>query len=199
MKRCITVLSILLGLAGRCFAAGDAQSVLRRTAEYVRSLGSYGAAFELTSDDYVATGSYSVAGDAYRIILYNAEVYSDGKVRYEVDNLRREITVDAVDTTSRNILDNPTRCFDFVGSDYVSEIASRDGDAVTLHLRSSDPDVEGDIYLTVSETSGRPSMIVYTLYDDRITVRITSLSHTDTPLERFDRSAYRNYEMIDFR
>lgn len=199
MKRCIALFSILFSLAGHCADAGDARSVLRRTADYVKALGSYEASFELTSGDYSSAGRYTVAGDAYHIVVGQAEVYSDGKVRYEVDNSRKEITVDEVDAASRNILDNPTRCFDFAGTDYESVIESRDGGAVTLLLRPSDSDAESTVRLTVDEATGRPVRIVYTLYDERITVRILTLSQTGKAVKRFDRTAYRGYETVDFR
>ena len=155
--------------------------------------------FVLTSGDYASSGRYAVSGDVYYIAVDNAEVYSDGKTRYEVNHARKEVSVDDMDAASRNILDNPTRCFDFVGTDYRSEVASRDGDEVTLHLRAVDPEIEGDIYLTVSESTGRPSSVAYSLYDDRVTVRITDIYGSAETVRRFDRSTCRDYEMIDFR
>lgn len=199
MKRLILVLFALLAAAGSCRADDAAQAVLRRTADYVKKLGRYGVSFVLTSGDYLSSGRYAVEGDVYYIEVDNAEVYSDGKTRFEVNHSRKEVSVDDMDTSSRNILDNPTRCFDFVGTDYRSEVESRDGDAVTLHLRAVDPEVEGDIRLTVSESTGRPSSITYTLYDDSVTVRITDIFSSSERVKRFDRSAYRDYEMIDFR
>ena len=199
MKRSILVLFALLAAAGSCRADDAAQAVLRRTADYVKKLGRYGVSFVLTSVDYSSSGRYAVEGDVYYIEVDNAEVYSDGKTRFEVNHSRKEVSVDDMDTSSRNILDNPTRCFDFVGTDYRSEVESRDGDAVTLHLRAVDPEVEGDIRLTVSESTGRPSSITYTLYDDSVTVRITDIFSSSERVKRFDRSAYRDYEMIDFR
>ena len=199
MKRSILVLFALLAAAGSCRADDAAQAVLRRTADYVKKLGRYGVSFVLTSGDYSSSGRYAVEGDVYYIEVDNAEVYSDGKARYEVNHSRKEVSVDDMDTSSRNILDNPTRCFDFVGTDYRSEVESRDGDAVTLRLRAVDPEVEGDIRLTVSESTGRPLSITYTLYDDSVTVRITDIFSSSERVKRFDRSAYRDYEMIDFR
>ena len=55
--------------------------------------------------------SYAVEGEGYYLVLGDAEVYCDGAVRYEVDNRRREVTIDVVDTDSRNILNNPASCF----------------------------------------------------------------------------------------
>lgn len=199
MKRSIITLFALLATIGSCRADDDAQAILRRTADYVKRLGDYGVSFVLTSGDYASSGRYAVSGDVYYIAVDNAEVYSDGKTRYEVNHARKEVSVDDMDTASRNILDNPTRCFDFVGTDYRSEVASRDGDEVTLHLRAVDPEIEGDIYLTVSESTGRPSSVAYWLYDDRVTVRITDIYGSAEAVRRFDRSTCRDYEMIDFR
>ena len=85
------------------------------------------------------------------------------------------MNVDSVEGASRNILDNPTRCFDFVGTDYDAGVSSRTASETTLHLRSRDASVEGDIYLTVETATGRPRHITYELYDDRIEVAVESL------------------------
>ena len=116
MKRSIIILFALLAAIGSCRAADDAQAILRRTADYVKKLGDYGVSFVLTSGDYASSGRYAVSGDVYYIAVDNAEVYSDGKTRYEVNHARKEVSVDDMDAASRNILDNPTRCFDFVGT-----------------------------------------------------------------------------------
>lgn len=190
--------AVLLPLAASS-ADDEAQALLRRTAGYIGSLGRYAAEFDITAGEYFSKGSYTVDGDSYYIAVDRAEVYSDGKTRYEVDNDRREVNVDGVDTSSRNILDNPTRCFDFVGTDYDAEVSSRTEDSATLHLHSRDEAVEGDIYLTVETASGRPLEIVYVLYDDRIEVAITRLSSVSERVKRYDRKAYADYETIDFR
>lgn len=180
--------------------AGDGvQALLRRTADYVAKLGRYTAQFEITAGEYSSAGSYTVDGDAYYIVVDGAEVYSDGKTRYEVDNGRREVNVDGVDVSSRNILDNPTRCFDFVGTDYDAEVSSEEGDEATLRLRSRDESVEGEIYLTVETSTGRPRHIAYVLYDDRIDVAVTHLAPASEAVKRYDRKAYSDYETIDFR
>ena len=180
--------------------AGDGvQALLRRTADYVAKLGRYTARFEITAGEYSSAGSYTVDGDAYYIEVEGAEVYSDGKTRYEVDNGRREVNVDGVDVSSRNILDNPTRCFDFVGTEYDAAVSSEEGDETTLCLRSRDESVEGEIYLTVETATGCPRHIAYVLYDDRIEVAVTHLAPASGAVKRYDRKAYSGYETIDFR
>ena len=91
----------------------------------------YGVKFGVVSGDYEARGSYVVEGDSYYLVLGDAEVFADGAVRREVDNRRREVTVTEVDTASRNILNNPVRAFDFLGSEYTPSLVSEaDGRAV---------------------------------------------------------------------
>lgn len=190
--------ALMLPLAAAA-ADDEAQTLLRCTADYISSLGRYTARFGITAGDYASQGSYTVDGDAYHIEVDGAEVYCDGKTRREVDNERREVNVDAVDGASRNILDNPTRCFDFVGTDYEAEVSSRTASETTLHLRSRDASVEGDIYLTVETATGRPRHITYELYDDRIEVAVESLEPSREAVRRYDAKRYSDYETIDFR
>ena len=182
-------------------AAADEQSktVLQRVAHYVEALGAYDAKFKVEAGDYKAEGSYAVSGDNYYITLDEAEVYSDGKVRYEVDHNREEVNVDNVDLTSRNVLDNPTRCFDFVDSGYESDMFEQNGSQQTIHLRSTDAAIEGDIYLTIDAASARPQKLEYKLYDDIIVVDVISLEKRKTKINSFDKSKYKDYEIIDFR
>lgn len=180
-------------------ADDEAQTLLRRTADYISSLGRYTARFGITAGEYSSQGSYTVDGDAYYIEVDGAEVYCDGKTRYEVDNERREVNVDSVEGASRNILDNPTRCFDFVGTDYDAGVSSCTASETTLHLRSRDASVEGDIYLTVETATGRPRHITYVLYDDRIEVAVESLESSRGAVRRYDAKRYPGYETIDFR
>ena len=180
-------------------ADDDAQTLLRRTADYISSLGRYNAQFEIAAGEYSSQGSYAVDGDAYYIEVDGAEVYSDGKTRYEVDNTRREVNVDDVDTSSRNVLDNPTRCFDFVGTDYDAAVTERTDASTTLRLRSRDEKVEGEIFLTVETSSGRPQRVVYVLYEDRVDVKVTHLESVRRGVRRYDPKAYDGYETIDFR
>ena len=207
-KTIIYLLAVLLtgvvALQGVMAATPSAQDeqvgqLLERVAQYVKRLGAYSADFKVVAGDYTTRGRYDVSGDRYYIVLDNAEVYSDGHVRYEVNGERKEINVDVVDISSHNILDNPTRCFDFVGSDYVADIQRREAGRITIHLRSADSSVGGDIYLTIDSSSARPIRLEYHLYDDVIEVDIISLSALKGGVKTFSERAYSGYDMIDFR
>lgn len=201
MRKIISLsLLLVLGLTAVAQTANDAKNVLTGLKQYIAKLGRYEAAFALQAGDYKDEGRYLVDGDTYHIVVGNiAEVYCDGKVRYEVDNEREEVNIDVVDASSRNILDNPTRCFDFVGSDYRATVVAQDEKQITLKLVSTDEKVEGEILLTVDAATYTPKEIEYHLYDERFNVKILSLAKTKSSPAKFDRSRYRNHEIIDFR
>jgi outer membrane lipoprotein-sorting protein len=201
MRKIISLsLLLFLGLSAVAQTADNAKDVVADLAQYITKLGRYEATFKLQVGDYVAEGRYMVEGNAYHIIVGSAaEVYCDGKVRYEVDKEREEVNIDVVDASSRNILDNPTRCFDFVGSDYRATVVAQDEKQITLKLVSTDEKVEGEIFLTVDAATYTPKEIEYCLYDERFNVKILSLAKSKSFLSKFDRSRYRNYEIIDFR
>jgi outer membrane lipoprotein-sorting protein len=201
MRKIISLsLLLFLGLSAVAHTADNAKGVVADLAQYITKLGRYEATFKLQVGDYVADGRYMVEGNTYHIIVGSAaEVYCDGKVRYEVDKEREEVNIDVVDASSRNILDNPTRCFDFVGSDYRATVVAQDEKQITLKLVSTDEKVEGEIFLTVDAATYTPKEIEYCLYDERFNVKILSLAKPKSFLSKFDRSRYRNYEIIDFR
>ena len=201
MRKIISLsLSLVLGLTAVAQATADTKDVLAGLKQYIANMGRYEATFALQAGDYKAEGRYLVDGDTYHIVVGDiAEVYCDGQVRYEVDNEREEVNIDVVDASSRNILDNPTRCFDFVGSDYRATVVAQDEKQITLKLVSTDEKVEGEIFLTVDAATYTPKEIEYHLYDERFNVKILSLAKSKSFPAKFDRSRYRNYEIIDFR
>ena len=201
MRKIISLsLLLVLCLTAVAQAAADTKDVLAGLKQYIAKMGRYEAAFALQAGDYKAEGRYVVDGNSYHIVVGDAaEVYCDGKVRYEVDNEREEVNIDVFDALSRNILDNPTRCFDFVGSDYRATVVVQDEKQITLKLVSTDEKVEGEIFLTVDAATYTPKEIEYHLYDERFNVKILSLVRTKSSPAKFDRSRYRNHEIIDFR
>lgn len=198
MRRFITSICLIM-LSWSAAAEEGVWQILQRVSDYMGSQKGYEVRFAIKAEGYNTEGRYCVKGDSYYIEVADAEVYSDGKVRYEVDNLRHEINVDNMDSNSRNIMDNPTRCFDFVEEDYTAEIVKRSTDEVTLCLQAKDKSVEGEIYLTVNPDSGAPQRVEYLLYDDRMCVEVVAINRAAGNVKSFARSAYKDYEMIDFR
>lgn len=187
--------------AGVSAPEGRAETLLRRVSDGFRSMKRYGVGFEVATEGYRASGSYVVEGEAYCLELGDAEVFCDGKVRYEVDHDRREVTIVDVDRTSRNLLNNPVRAFDFIGSDYSCELLwERGGQAAVLLTPTADREAPaGAITLLVDVATMRPVSLSYDYEGERVDIAIRSVGEPDAPLRRFDRKACGGYEFIDFR
>ena len=198
MYRCLIILLSVTMCAVTCFAQDAEQKIVRRVAEYVNKLGSYEVKFEIEAEGYEAEGSYAVSGDSYHIVLPQAEVYSDGKARYEIDHERQEVNVDVVDLSSRNVLDNPTRCFDFVGEEYKVKIVEQAAQQVVMCIVATDDTFEGEIYLT-ADMEGKPMVLKYKLYDDVVRINIKSIATRKAKVPTFSKLAYKDYDIIDFR
>ena len=183
------------------FALADegALTAMQRVARYVESLGRYRVDFALKSGDFSAKGYYCVDGDAYYMNLGSAEIYSDGKTRYEVDHDRKEVNIDVVDLSSHNILDNPTRCFEFVSSDYNVESRAVATERVEFSLTPRKRETEGIIRVFANVKTGAPLALQYELYDEVVKVDILSIDKNKEPVKPYRASNFRGYEIIDFR
>lgn len=199
MMRRLTILVVATLVSWSAVAEENVWQILQRVSAYMDSAAGYEVQFEIKSADFSSLGSYRVKDDSYYISIVGAEVYSDGDVRYEVDNTRKEVNIDQMDYSSRNILDNPTRCFDFVEDDYSAEVVNRTDDSVTIKLQSKDEAIEGEIFITILTTTAAPTKLAYKLYDETIEVIVASVNSKIKSVKEFERSAYKDYEIIDFR
>lgn len=182
-------------------AADRAAGILAGVRDGFRALGAYGVSFEVRSDEYVTRGRYAVEGEGYYLVLGDAEVYCDGAVRYEVDNRRREVTIDVVDTDSRNILNNPVHAFDFLGSEYAASlVGEQEGRAVVrLTPAPGNTSSAGNIVLTVDTAAMRPVSLRYDYDGEQVQVSVLGIKPLETPLKAFAKDNYAGYEFIDFR
>ena len=176
-------------------AADRADAILAGVSDGFRALGAYGVSFEVRSDEYVTRGRYAVEGENYYLVLGDAEVYCDGAVRYEVDNRRREVTIDVVDTDSRNILNNPVHAFDFLGSEYAASLAGEQEGRAVVRLTPA----PGNIVLTVDTAAMRPVSLRYDYDGEQVQVSVLGIKPLETPLKAFAKDNYAGYEFIDFR
>lgn len=182
-------------------ADGRAAEILEKLAAGFRALGAYGVTFEVSSDEYTTRGRYAVEGENYYIAVGEAEVYCDGKIRYEIDNRRREVTIDDVDTSSRNLLSNPAHAFDFIGTQYAPSLVSdANGRAVVrLTPTSADASPAGEILVTVDTAAMRPESLRYDYDGEQVGIAVLGVAPLDTPLKAFSKGDYKGYEFIDFR
>lgn len=182
-------------------AAGRADAILAGVSDGFRALGAYGVSFEVRSDEYVTRGRYAVEGENYYLVLGDAEVYCDGAVRYEVDNRRREVTIDVVDSDSRNILNNPVHAFDFLGSEYAASLAGEQEGRAVVRLTPAPGNTSsaGNIVLTVDTAAMRPVSLRYDYDGEQVQVSVLGIKPLETPLKAFAKDNYAGYEFIDFR
>lgn len=200
MKR-LLLLAALLACGNGVIAAGRASEIIDKLASGFRSMGAYSVSFDVASNDFATHGNYAVDGERYYMTLGDAEVFCDGKTRWEVDNRRREVTLSGVDAQSRNILNNPVHAFDFLGSEYTPSLAwEKEGRAaVTLTPVSMSAAATGTITVTVSTASMRPLSLAYEYDGGGVGITVGGVAPLKTPLKTFDKKNYTGYEFIDFR
>ena len=199
-KHLVTLIGVLALAIALPAAAGSlsARDVVERLADHFRAMKSYTVTFEVAGDDFTAAGSYAVEGDCYYMRVGEAEAYCDGTARWEVDPAKREVVIDAVDLSSRNLLSNPTRAFDFLDDAFRSELLPSEGPLYRLRLTPTD---KGAVMssITVDVTAGgEPRKVVYDLDGDTIRIDIRKIEPT-ADVRRFDAAAYPDFELIDFR
>lgn len=172
---------------------------LARLQRAVQALGAYEVQFGVTANDYTAAGSCRVSGGRYIITMPQARVYSDGAARYEINDRTHEVVVDAVDMSSRNLLDNPVHAFDFVGEQYAVERLSEGAERIVLRLTPRDGAATATIELTLDKRTALPVAVIYGAEDLRIAIAIASFGRMDAAFPAFRREDFADYEWIDFR
>lgn len=205
MKKFIAFIFTLLCVANVCAQSDDsAKALIGRLSEKIRAMENYEVEFNVKSGDQTIKGYYAVSGEKYYISIGDAEVYCDGGARYEVNPQNKEVTVDAVDTKSHNILTNPTRAFDFIDGEFTfATVSSADG-ATTIKLTSTAENAAlGTIFVTIDNATAKPRSLTYDVDGDQIVVEIASLDEmvgmVDISMFTFDKGNYRGYEIVDFR
>lgn len=194
-----------LTAGGAATSAADpsprAGELLRQLVASIKAMGDYGVSFAVEADGYAVEGHYSVSGNRYSMTLGDAEVFCDGKVRYEVDHRRREVVIDRVNESSRNIVDNPTRAFDFLDAQYRASLVSEAGSCAVVRLTPAEGDAlpVGSILLEVDTSAAKPRSLTYDFDGEQIVVRVSRIAAEHAALRTFDASACKGYEFIDFR
>lgn len=147
------------------------------------------------------SGYFIVDGDAYYMNLGVMEVYSDGKLRYEVNNERKEVTEDRVNLEAVDLLSNPTRAFDFVDEEYDVRVVSTTSGGATLELKPKSADLGITAILLTLQREGRgviPTVICYDYEGDEIRIELTMVDATSAPMPRWDAKSYRAYDIVSF-
>ncbi len=179
-------------------AVAQTEGYLSRLAATMQAADPYEAAFVMEGEGVQLAGRYQVAGNRYRITLPEAEVWGEGGVRYEVDHRRKCVTVMPVDTTAHNLLDNPTRAFDFVATTYPARLLSQENNEIVIELETA-TDPLTLVRLTLAQPDMRPRRVRYEIDGIGVDVRIEKLNSTQEELPPFLLANYADYELVDFR
>lgn len=146
-------------------------------------------------------GYFMVDGDGYYIKLGQMEVYSDGKLRYEVNNERKEVVEDRVNLESVDLLSNPTRAFSFLPDEFSASVLKSSSDSATLNLVPKSEDMGITAILLSLERNGSKVVPVAVSYDydgDLVTITLTMLDTDGLKLRKWEKSAYRAYDIVSF-
>ena len=200
MRRFLVLIALAAGIQA-VSAAGRATEILEKLAAGFRAMPGYSVDFEVVAGDYNNRGSYVVEGRNYYLALADAEVFADSVIRYEIDNRRREVTVTEVDAASRNILNNPVRAFDFLGSEYVPTLVSEAGGRAVVRLTpaAGNDSPAGNVTVTVDTATMRPLSLSSDYDGEQAQGSVLGVAPLAGHVRVFDRQAYAGYEFIDFR
>lgn len=158
-----------------------------------RAMKAYTVTFAVEGDDFAAEGSYAVEGDRYYMRVGDAEAYSDGVSKWEVDPSKREVVVDVVDTQSRSLLGNPTRAFDFLDDAFRSELLPSEGEVRRLRLTPVDKGAAMSSITVDVAADGSPRAVIYDLDGERMRIEIRRIEPS-AEVRRFDAADYAGYE-----
>lgn len=146
-------------------------------------------------------GLFMVDGQDYYIAIGIMEVYGDGSRRYEVNNERKEVTIDSVDLGSVDLLTNPTHAFDFVDEEFRSELVSYSATAGVLRLVPRDSALGiSEIEVAMRRDGERvvPTRVTYDYGGDSISIELTAVAWSERGLPRWDKNEYRAYDIVSF-
>lgn len=200
-KIVITLVAVLSALGV------SAQSASEWLARLDSSLGErYAMHITVSVDDPIegttdVSGYFMVEGDAYYITLGVMEVFSDGKLRYEINNERKEVVEDRVNLEACDLLTNPTRAFNFVPNEFKSEVVGSTSDVVVLKLTPKSAAMGIDAITLKLKRNGSKVVPVNIAYDydgETVSVALSTADITGAKLPRWDKSAYRAYDIVSF-
>ncbi len=145
-------------------------------------------------------GYFMVEGDSYYIQLGIMEVYSDGELRYEINNERKEVTEDRVNLTSRDLLTNPTRAFEFVEEEFTATISENIHNGVILKLVPKQSADITAVYVSMVWRDGRiiPLAIKYDYDGEEVAIALVMADTQSAVMPRWSKNNYKSYDLVSF-
>ncbi len=204
-------LPALLALVAVLPCRGDegAREALAALRSRIAALGTgYRIEFVVGEGDDRIEGSCLGRGEDFVVRLPGGLLLGNGRVRYEVNDTDREVTIDRADASQRgNLLNDPTHAFDLLDTGYDARSAGRreyGGRMCRVLELTPGEGAEGSsdegMTLYIDERSGLPAGVVYRFGGQQVAVTLVSFraEQLDADSFRFDAGDYAGYEIIDF-
>jgi hypothetical protein len=198
---------IIFAFVAMCMATTlSAQTAAEGWVKQLEStLGSrYAYAIYIVEDEMYEplAGCVMVDGDSYYMSLETMEVYSNGKLRYEVNNERKEVTEDRVDLTSHDLLTNPTRAFLFAPEEFAMALHFSHNDEIArivLTPRDEDFGITA-ITLALVRDGDRvyPAQIAYDYDGDSVVISLREYGDKAWMLPVWNEDSYKAYDIVSF-
>ncbi|MFR9649113.1 MAG: hypothetical protein SNJ33_01730 [Rikenellaceae bacterium] len=179
----------------------QAQSSVEDVSKALNALGAYQATLNIISQGESITGEYQVDGELIYLNLEGVEFYSDGELRYQIDNSSRSVIVDLLpQEQSSMLLDNPASAFDSILGVYDEELVFRDRVQSVIQLNAKGGDIAvGMITLVVDVATSLPKSIDYQAEGESVVIEFISIEALGGDVRQFSKDNYPDYEIVDFR
>ncbi len=200
MKRLFCIAISVVGFVCVAFADDAAVRILKNIERNLAEMGAYRVEFEVVAGDYRSKGEYVVAGRNFYLKADDTEVYASEGVRREVTHSKKEITVDAIDASARDIISNPSAGFTTLSEDFDSKtVQVSDGTQRITFTPKAESTMRETVTVVVAKDYKFPSSIIYDTASGAIEVRMKNIAPAKDGVPQFDASRYAGYEVVDFR
>ena len=200
MKRVFCFVCAVLCCALSAFADEPALRILNAMEQTLSDMGTYRVAFEIVAGDYRTEGEYVVAGNDFYVRADDTEVYAEAGIRREISRSKREIAVDNIDASARDIISNPSSGFASLSADFesatVTDASGRQ--RIVFTPKSGSPSGES-VTVEMAGNGKLPETIIYATSAGEVIVRMKDIAPAKSGLPRFDAKRYEGYEVVDFR
>ncbi|MFI3330338.1 MAG: LolA-like putative outer membrane lipoprotein chaperone [Rikenellaceae bacterium] len=198
MKKFLVYILLFLPFIGLCDK--QSQILLEKVSSSIKELGDYKVEFEMSFEGMnPLEGDFGVSGDKYFFSMDNSSVICDGKTSYQINHSEKEVNIDNADAGLTGI--NPSKLFNINADDYHHSIMG----ANQLSLVPKDAGLGiGQIVLHIDNQEFLPTKITYVMLSggEKIEIlveKIIKLNSKAKVLFQYDKKAFKDYEIIDFR
>lgn len=206
MMKKLTILIIALATSVASFAQEGGEVLGQMAAKMAAMSQGYAIRFEVRMPgiDSPSQGHCIVSGEKYTIAIDDLMQGCDGRVLWMVNPTTREVTLDRPMPQSHNLLENPTKAFDFAAELFGVESCTHEAAMIHLILTPKEGVLAGveRIHLVIDSATMLPSSLSYDFAGAELAIIIADIApHTasDSDFVISPEEQYPDYEIIDFR